>query len=575
MEDRWITDWKPSERFPLYTRANAGEVLPEPCSPLSWELCHGQGMALGWADGIHRWGSFTPDETDAEQPEFIACFGGYFYLNASCLRLVGVRTPGLTHETMDNLFLGDHPDVPVYIPQEGDDRPELTAKIEETMGVLMSATVEPDELTEDREKMLAACANRPNLSAASNEELIARARSMSPLIREFFDPYYVYGTASSFGNGILTELLVEIDPSLPGRLVSGIGDIDSAPPAHDMWELSRQVTASEELTSAFNHGIDELEKQLSESDEGIRFLEAVAAFATTHGARGPQEWDAASPTWGIDSYGVFAAIDAMRHADESLSPANRFTRTVKDRKLAETEARQALSGNEEALGALDLGLRLADIYVPTRERTKLTVMLAVHEVRLAMYELGNRMAKQEIIETPREIFLLLNSELDQFIIDPAAMVETIKQRNIDFAKLAELEVPFIINGTVPPLSQWGERDTSFTPGKVGEELVGIPGSPGIVTGKARVITDPNDPQGLEPGEILVAPITDPAWTPLFIPAGGVVVEVGAAQSHAMILSREFGVPCAASVYQAATKITTGSIIRVDGNTGTVTIVELA
>ncbi|MAV20953.1 MAG: phosphoenolpyruvate-utilizing protein [Acidimicrobiaceae bacterium] len=573
MEDRWITDWEPSKRFTLYTRANSGEVLPGPCSPLGWDLVFEKGVAPGWEDGVIRWGCFTKDETDEERPEYIACFGGYFYLNAAMLRIVGVRTPGLSPETTDAAFLGDHPDIPPYVAQEGDERPELTAKIEETMGWIMTATSEPEELTEDREKILSVIASRPDLGAASNEELVSRARSMSPLIREFFEPYYIYGTAASVGPGILAELLAEVDPSLPGRLITGLGGIDSAPPSHELWSLSRTVSSSETLTNAFEGGMESLRERLEASDEGNAFLSALGDFISEHGARGPGEWDARSATWEINPDVTFAAVDAMRHADESLSPDNRHLAAVQIRENAEREARDALAGSDEALSTLEMALRVCKIFIPTRERTKLTEMLAVHEIRLPMYELGNRMAKSGILQKPQDVFLLLDSEIDAFIADPEGMKDIITARSEDYEELKKLQDPFIIIGDVPPLSEWEQRDSSAEPVAEGEELTGIPGSPGTVTGKARVITDPSDPRGLEPGEILVAPITDPSWTPLFVPAAAVVVEVGAPLSHAVIVSREFGVPCVTAVHQAASRISNGTIITVNGDTGSVTVLE--
>ncbi len=573
MEDRWITDWEPSKRFTLYTRANSGEVLPGPCSPLGWDLVFEKGVAPGWEDGVIRWGCFTKDETDEERPEYIACFGGYFYLNAAMLRIVGVRTPGLSPETTDAAFLGDHPDIPPYVAQEGDERPELTAKIEETMGWIMTATSEPEELTEDREKILSVIASRPDLGAASNEELVARARSMSPLIREFFEPYYIYGTAASVGPGILAELLAEVDPSLPGRLITGLGGIDSAPPSHELWSLSRTVSSSETLTNAFEGGMESLRERLEASDEGNAFLSALGDFISEHGARGPGEWDARAATWEINPDVTFAAVDAMRHADESLSPDNRHLAAVQIRENAEREARDALAGSDEALSTLEMALRVCKIFIPTRERTKLTEMLAVHEIRLPMYELGNRMAKSGILQKPQDVFLLLDSEIDAFIADPEGMKDIITARSEDYEELKKLQDPFIIIGDVPPLSEWEQRDSSAEPVAEGEELTGIPGSPGTVTGKARVITDPSDPRGLEPGEILVAPITDPSWTPLFVPAAAVVVEVGAPLSHAVIVSREFGVPCVTAVHQAASRISNGTIITVNGDTGSVTVLE--
>jgi phosphoenolpyruvate synthase/pyruvate phosphate dikinase len=105
----------------------------------------------------------------------------------------------------------------------------------------------------------------------------------------------------------------------------------------------------------------------------------------------------------------------------------------------------------------------------------------------------------------------------------------------------------------------------------GDVLHGVPGCPGIVTGTARVILDPANPLSLEPGEILVAPITDPAWTPLFVPAAAVIVDVGAQVSHAVIVSRELGIPCVVSVQHATRRITDGMKLTVDGTTGTITV----
>ena len=94
-------------------------------------------------------------------------------------------------------------------------------------------------------------------------------------------------------------------------------------------------------------------------------------------------------------------------------------------------------------------------------------------------------------------------------------------------------------------------------------------------GRARVVTSSLDPTALEPGDILVAPSTDPSWTPLFVPAAGVVVNVGAPQSHAVIVSRELGIPCIPSVTDATRRIPDGALVEVDGGAGTVTILELA
>ena len=88
-----------------------------------------------------------------------------------------------------------------------------------------------------------------------------------------------------------------------------------------------------------------------------------------------------------------------------------------------------------------------------------------------------------------------------------------------------------------------------------------------------MVMDPADAVDLEPGEVLVAPITDPAWTPLFLPSAAVIVEVGALMSHAVIVSRELGIPCVVSVENATERIPDGALVEVDGTAGTVTVLE--
>jgi len=101
-------------------------------------------------------------------------------------------------------------------------------------------------------------------------------------------------------------------------------------------------------------------------------------------------------------------------------------------------------------------------------------------------------------------------------------------------------------------------------------LAGSPASAGTVTGPARVVLDPVGAH-LEPGEILVAPSTDPGWTPLFLTAGGLVMEMGGSNSHGAVVAREYGIPAVVGVPEATSRIETGQLITVDGASGLVTV----
>jgi pyruvate,water dikinase len=101
-------------------------------------------------------------------------------------------------------------------------------------------------------------------------------------------------------------------------------------------------------------------------------------------------------------------------------------------------------------------------------------------------------------------------------------------------------------------------------------LVGAPASAGTVTGKARVILDPAGAH-LEPGEILVAPSTDPGWTPLFMTAGALVMEMGGPISHGAVVAREYGIPAVVGVPDATIRIRTGDTLTVNGAAGTIIV----
>ena len=107
----------------------------------------------------------------------------------------------------------------------------------------------------------------------------------------------------------------------------------------------------------------------------------------------------------------------------------------------------------------------------------------------------------------------------------------------------------------------------------GNIIQGVPASPGQITATARVLHGPEDFDQMEPGDILVAGITTPAWTPLFAMASGVVTDIGGPLSHGSIVAREYGIPAILGTGFATKLIHSGQIIALDGATGTVTILE--
>ena len=329
------------------------------------------------------------------------------------------------------------------------------------------------------------------------------------------------------------------------------------------------------LTATFDAGEDDglLERLHTEHPA---FATRFAAFVHEYGYRGPSEWDPGMDSWETKPSLPLGLIGRLRQLPDYYSPTLRRQGRESDAVEALQHALQLLDGNEEAIQTLHLGIASARRFGAWRERGKTTAVKLMHEVRIALYELGRRLTAQGELDHPRQVFMALEGELDMLAHHAADMRETLRAREQEWKQLFDIEPPtFIVSGDpLKPASELMRRTVGDnTPVVPGDVLVGAPASAGIARGPARIVRDMSDIARFEPGEILVAPQTDPSWTPLFMVAAGVVVDVGAMGSHAMIVSRELGIPCAAGVTGATKRIADGMMLEVDGSSGKVTVLE--
>lgn len=573
----WIVGSEPSERFPLWTRANVGEVFPDPVAPLTFTLMMREHVETAWRRALERMGGFTLDEFAPGKMETLGVFGSYCYLNASVTRILGERAPGLSAKDMDDLFFGSQPGIPPYEAAPGDVNEARTAAIGETFQWAMT-TDRLDFPAESAKFVDELRANRPDLDSMSNEELWAYSKDL--MLSHFGNLFseHIYVTfLSTVPVGALAQICAAVGrPGDAMRVISGVGDVESAAPSMAMWKLGRMVAAVPALMAEFDKGTDGLLKRLESAGEaGQQFLESFRAFIAKYGMRGPNEWEIRNHVWETRPELALAAIDRMRLAPDDASPEAGNQRMAADRERVAAEISEMLAGDPATQGMFQAAARAATVFQAGRERTKTNCIKLAHEVRMAMHTIGRRFVEQGVADDVADFGLVTADEIDEWLKDPARFRDTIRERRELMAEYAALREPFVFWGEQPDPSTWERRDAnSAPPVAAGDVLQGFPGCPGSITGVARVVLDPIDPTALGPGEVLVAPHTDPSWTPLFVSAGGVVVDVGAAQSHAMIVSRELGIPCVPSVTDATRRIPNGATVTVDGDSGTVTIVAL-
>lgn len=579
MMDRWITDWERGEPdwMPYYTRANAGETLPDPASPLGWTFAWEGGFVPGWVRGMELMGIYRENQFPRERPGQLGMFGGYFYINLSHMRVMTLRLGG-SAESADAAWVGSRTDVPPYVPHPRDDDPEQSAKAAATVAEVFGKTSWP-EIDEALEKAWARHAARPDLGAMSDAELVQYARKFQPELEQDWIWHVFTSLSASLGPGVLASLAAEAGAAgLSLDLIAGLGDLESASPAQALWALSRQVKDSPELSALFDEGVGAVWRALQERRDGdvARFGAAFDEFMAQYGCRGPNEWDLYTKSWEVDPTQPLGMAASMRHSPDSEAPANRMRAQEERRETAGRRMGELLADAPDKLAQFDAALASAALCIAAREKTKLMCVLDLGEIRMALLELGRRGVAAGLFADPSDVMMLLAGELDAYLTDPASFAPVIAERLETFRELYDIEPPFVLTTDPPPLAEWPRKSRSRPKGTNAPEaaetvLTGLGGSPGSYTGRSCIITGLDQAGRIEPGDVLVASFTDAAWTPLFLVAGAVVVDLGAINSHAMVVARELGIPCVVSVQDATSRVPDGALVTVDGTAGTVTV----
>jgi len=207
-------------------------------------------------------------------------------------------------------------------------------------------------------------------------------------------------------------------------------------------------------------------------------------------------------------------------------------------------------------------LRRARELAGLREMPKFLLVLGLAPARAELVRVGEHLASTGRLAEADDVFFLDLADI-RAALDGADVRQVVRRRHETYdSELGRRRVPRLLwsDGTEP------EQEP---PPSADGRLRGTPASPGTVRARARIVQDPAQAR-LEPGEILVAPSTDPGWTPLFLTAGGLVMEMGGANSHGAVVAREYGIPAVVGVPDATSRLTTGQRVQVDGTHGVVT-----
>lgn len=308
------------------------------------------------------------------------------------------------------------------------------------------------------------------------------------------------------------------------------------------------------------------------------FQRGLAEFLDRHGYRAVAEIDAGVARWSEDPRHILGALaNYQLLTDPEAAPERMFQRGATEARAQADQlvarARHGLFGPVRAV-LTAAALRRVRALVGMREVPKQLLVTLLGLVRAECAAVGRRLAEAGVLARAEDVYLLDLTELAELVAASAeldrsagpagrwaALVE--QRRAVHQRERGRRHLPRVLlsDGTEPAEERLAGAD----------DLVGAPASPGTVTGVARVVLDPVGAR-LEPGEILVAPSTDPGWTPLFLTAGGLVMEMGGANSHGSVVAREYGIPAVVGVADATGRIVSGQRITVDGTSGVITVV---
>jgi pyruvate,water dikinase len=458
---------------------------------------------------------------------YSAIFFGRFTANIDQMRAMGDLMPGTSADAIEEQILGGvgeggvsaptlrrYPIVAAKMPARALRIPKLLAARRAEIDTWWRATVAPGAIPDGR------TARARFKEAINYYETVMRPHAVATMLAQaLYEQLSKLATAAG-------------KPGTLTRLTTGYGQMEETALMADLWAVSR-----DRLT--------------------------LQQFLADHGYHGPAEGEISSRSWREDPAPLEALLATYRTMDDSAAPAAVEAQRVAEREAATADLLAGLSPARRP-GAKVL-LAAAKRHIPLREVGKAAFLQALDGARAAARVLGEELAGDGRIGDPDDVFYLTVDEIFGGLpSDPKAVVAFRRAKRQEYLGL---RVPDTWTGAATPT-----KIEASEAAQTGDEIRGLAVSPGVVEGRARVVLDAATTE-LEPGEVLVCETTDPSWASLFLVASALVIDIGGALSHGAIVARELGVPCVINTRVGTRCLRTGDQLRVDGDTGTVTVLE--
>ncbi len=567
------------EERQIWTNANVGETLPDVITPMTYS------MLMPLLQGLCG-NFFSRLGYRIQADQLIARIGGRVYFNVNtCVALLKLL-PAVKPEDIGEIFGGaqEHDACKRQIQLGPDDLPRLkfnpwlvVRRLPKVLFMIMRFYWVRNTQSL---QTLPLPPNDPHSfspESCSNELLVQTIRATLPTQELGEEPVLSYMGLGAFHLVLLLALSKRWfdaeGSAIAARLTTGLGTMAPAQAGRDLWNLAEVAALHPELRRAVAEETDfgPFERRLQSITAGRAFLDQWNGFLSRHGHHTRGEVELINPRW---SETPDVVLGIVRNYLEILAgnlntPATRLTELGEQRRTLEKECLDRLK-NPIKRGLFRWLLRHAQRGVAIKENVKSESVRRLSQARLQLLELGRRLVPLGRCADPNDVFFLTVDELrSEYLFGSGEELRKIvAARRAEYARYQKLHPPPVVFGCGNP-DEW---QPDLIEAAV-DHLEGLPASPGVATGRARVLLEIDPRDRVLAGEILVAPSTDPAWSPYFLTAAGIVIDLGGMLSHGSILAREYGLPAVTNVGSATRIIRTGDIVQVDGNRGLIHILE--
>ena len=624
----WKTTYS-STPYDVWTRTNVGEVFPSPVTPLTSSVALGMGEAL-FREQPQRLRLIPPELIhNGVPPAVFSVINGRVFYNTGLIQFIFTDVFGFPSwfwlaslggpQNASGALAVDRPfrgkrvlrKLPAILRENGRQR-----------RIINSFTgVQPRyRQAYERER-------RVDLNGYSDSELMQRLHRLLRM-SQLPESQVLDGSAAALNAyGMLAGLSERWcgERTLANDLITGLSAYDTANATTALWAVARTALVTPVVAAVLRSApAGEVETRLAALPEGAATLAALRAFFHDFGHRCVDEFELSVPRWSEAPGLVYAMLRAYLDAPESADPVAGLARQVQRREEAEQSAHARLGRGvlNKLLPyrrvAFDAILRQTRALMPLRENPKHHYLMFIAEQRRTILALADRLVARGHLDEQDDVFMLSLTELEALTglsgsgLEARAAKPLVAARRALYERYLEWQAPEAISGEqvervrlpVPQTDVSGasvaasprgapqdaDAQPATVPGATNDKradslpqavapalsedathmLKGLAASGGKVTAKARVALTPEEGAEIEPGEVLVAPFTDPGWTPLFAIAGAVVMDLGGLLSHGAIVAREYGIPAVVNTRSATKDLVTGQMVTVDGVAGTVT-----